>query len=452
MPEVIIPDIPRLCTALAEWAGCMVYVLALKKRFPAAKSCVLAALFLAAFCGLQLLAGSLPVAWWIPGMIAAAALIYACILVMCKCKPVDVLYWMARAFMLAEFAASVEWQLYYFFTGNTAVAPLYIEISAVAAIYSAVFAVAYILERRYLDSNRHFGISLRDLLPSVATVVVVFVISNISFVSRATPLSGRFASEIFYIRTLVDLCGLVLLYGQQEQRQWSNARVELNAMQNVLMRQYDQYRMSKENTELLNRRYHDLKHQIEIIKLEKNNSKKTEYIERLEEAVKQFNTQSDTGNHVLDVILTDKRNFCEGNGINLTCVTDGTLLHFMDPMDICSIVGNALDNAIESVQKLRDPEKRLIKVAIYAQNELLVMKFENYIENLPRFEGGLPVTTKSKHENHGYGVKSIKAAAERYGGRISVGTAQNDRWFTLHLIIPRTTVPAAEGENEYTAV
>ena len=67
-----------------------------------------------------------------------------------------------------------------------------------------------------------------------------------------------------------------------------------------------------------------------------------------------------------------------GHGINLTCVADGTLLNFLTTGEICTIVGTALDNATESVLTEQDPEKRLIRVAVYAQNGFVMLRFENY--------------------------------------------------------------------------
>lgn len=64
----------------------------------------------------------------------------------------------------------------------------------------------------------------------------------------------------------------------------------------------------------------------------------------MEAEIRQYEAQNKTGNKVLDTVLTSKSLYCNKNGITFTCVADGTLLGFMDVMDICSIFGNALDN------------------------------------------------------------------------------------------------------------
>lgn len=435
MNEALIPDIPRLYTAIAEWAACMGFVLVSRKRFNGIKFWLLAAACLVAFVGYQYLAGLLPLYLWIPGMAGAMLLIFGCIYLLNKTNPMGAVMWAAKAFVLAEFAASLEWQFhYYLFQQFPRLDSPLVNYAFLILVYALVFVSIFFLEKRYCKTNMSLNVTGRELISVVGIALVVFLISNISFISYNTPLSGKNAGEIFYIRTLVNFCGIVLFYAQQEQRLWLHARLELSAMQGLLNRQYEQYCLTHDNIEMLNRKYHDLKHQITAIKSEENPKKRTEYINEMEKRIKLYEAQNETGNKVLDTILFSKSAYCIDHDVNFTCVADGTLLKFMGVMDICSIVGNALDNAIESVCKLSDCEKRLVKMAVYAQNDLLMMRFENYTESSPSFENGLPVTTKADKNFHGYGVKSIKTTAERYDGNMTI-TVQNN-WFTLCLLFP----------------
>ena len=70
-------------------------------------------------------------------------------------------------------------------------------------------------------------------------------------------------------------------------------------------------------------------------------------------------------------------------GIQLLAYADAAPLDFVNAMDLCSIFGNALDNAIESAEKLEDPEKRQIKVYVYAQNQFVIIRFENFYDEAP---------------------------------------------------------------------
>ena len=74
----------------------------------------------------------------------------------------------------------------------------------------------------------------------------------------------------------------------------------------VLQRQYDQYRLSIDNIELLRREFHDLKHYMIAIRSEQDPKKKEQYLLEMEEAIHTQEALTNTGNSVLDVVLTTK--------------------------------------------------------------------------------------------------------------------------------------------------
>jgi hypothetical protein len=442
--------IPRFHTALAEWAACLILILFLKKRFKGWKLILIIILSLIIQSLWQFTAGILPLAYWIPGMMFSVFLMWAFIFIACDVTVLSALYWCIHAFIMAEFAASFEWQITFYITSNLVLKPFVqqiIEYILLFLIYSVVFVLNYFLESRYMKNKTILEIRIRDLVTVFGIALSVFVISNLSFITQDTPFSGRYAVEIFYIRTLVDMIGLVLSYSQREQKLWMHAKTEIGALQNVLNRHYEQYRHSKETIELINRTYHDLKHQIAVIRAEKNPEKKAEYLDALESGIKYYEAQNKTGNAVLDVILTSKSMACIDNKIHFSCVADGKLLNFMDVLDICSIFGNALENAIEGAKNIKDEERRLIKLAVYARNNLLIINFDNYYESKLKFENGHLITTKKDHTLHGYGIKSIKMAAAKYGGTVNIDT--KDNWFSLSILIPLQNNNESEvKENE----
>lgn len=155
----------------------------------------------------------------------------------------------------------------------------------------------------------------------------------------------------------------------------------------------------------------------------------------MEEEVSTFGNMQRTGNQVLDTILAAKIFHCRKNNISITCVADGSLLDFMHVTDICSIFGNAFDNAIEHVALIPEPEKRLIHVTVSSRKNFVFIKVENYCDTpIQKDERSLIKTTKADKNNHGFGLSSIRATAEKYGGAVDFGQ-QND-WFYLTILIP----------------
>lgn len=86
--------------------------------------------------------------------------------------------------------------------------------------------------------------------------------------------------------------------------------------------------------------------------------------------------------------------------------------------DLCAILGNLLDNAIEACAKVEDEEKRHIRLLIRRIQQMLVIKVENTYSYKPVVKDGNFQTSKTDGGLHGWGIKSAKTAAEKYDGMI----------------------------------
>lgn len=432
---ISVPDIPRLYTALAEWGACVLALLLANPRNNRTETVGISLAFLAAQCLLMVPTGGLPGLLWILCMIAAVVLMLLNIWVCCRLPFIAAAFHCIRAFLLAEFAASLEWQLYYFVCYSLSLElhqnPVF-EYCFLALIYLAIGFTMYRMEHRY--SVYRNPASTTDLSVALIIGVGVFALSNVSFLSANTPFSGQNGSDIYYIRTLVDLVGVAALYAYHVQCIESDMRYELAATTTLLENQYQQYCISKESIDLVNRKYHDLKHQITALREEHDPERRSEWLDEMEKDIRLYEAQNKTGNHILDTLLTGKSLLCQEHDITLTCVADGSSLRFMKTMDICAIFGNALDNAIEGTMQVSDPEQRLIHMTVSTQKGFLLINLENYFGGTLDFEDGLPQTTKKDHAYHGFGVKSIRSTVENYNGSVSMSTSSG--WFELKILIP----------------
>lgn len=430
----IVPDIPRLYTAIAEWLACIIYIMTLKRRFDGWKLIALSGSALLVQAVFLTMTGNLPLVFWIPCMGAAVALMYLFIYLSCDITIVEAGYTCIRAFVAAEFVASLEWQLHCYFWPQGKDSNMFLKVLLLVIIYGVIFFLIWLIEKRHVPENGKLDIRQRNLWSAMIIGLTIFGISNLSFVSIRTPFSGKYTQEIFNIRTMVNLGGVAILFAHHMQCCELRIRHELEAIQNVLKNQYSQYQQSKESIEIINYKYHDLKHQIAILRNEEDLEKRNAYLAEMENEIKAYEAQNKTGNKVLDTVLNAKKLYCIKNKITLTCVADGTLLNEMDVMDICTIFGNALDNAIECEKQIKDEEKRLIHVSVSAQKGFLMIRFENYYEGELKYEESLPITTKKDTRYHGYGLKSIRYAAQKYGGAVSISHQKN--WFELQILMP----------------
>ena len=421
-----VPDIPRLYTALAECLATLLYARQLAPRYSARHSIVNSLIWMAGLAVFMQLTGSVPLVLWLPCMVAAIGSMYLFLWRTCETTPLEAGYYCARAFILAELAASVEWQLHCaLWLQRTGRDPLAVLLFVL--VYGVLFTAVYWMEKRRSTQPAKLHITPLGMLMAVIMAITVFAVSNLSFVNN-----NEATMSIRYIRTLVDLAGVLILTVQHEQLRESALHSELTAMDDVLRRQYEQYRQSKENIKLINRRYHELKVQIATIRAERDQAKQDAALAAMESDIRRYEAENKTGNPVLDTLLTAKSLYCQQHGINMTCVADGKLLDFLSTGEICTIVGTALDNATESVAAEPDPEKKLIRVAIYAQNGFVMLRFENYCaQPVELGPDGLPL--RSAHG--GYDLKSVRAAAEAHGGTLTLHW--ENEWFTLRVLLPQ---------------
>lgn len=294
--------------------------------------------------------------------------------------------------------------------------------------------ILYAIDQRINYSRLINAVSERSTLIFIITGIIIFAVSNIGFLLSRTSFHLGNAYAVFFVRTIVNISGFCLLYLQQYQMIDYHRRRELDNVQNLFQSQYQQYKAYAENTHYINRKAHDLKHQINEILAESNIEIRQKYLSNLKEAIDNLRTKIETGNGVLDTILTRKNMYCQEHQINFTCIANGALLHNLDIMDLCSLFGNALDNAIEHVEQIADVEKRLITLKLQNKGKMVILRVDNYCTTSPLSDDGLPKTTKKDRENHGYGLKNIEYIAKKYKGNMTVEI--EDNWFSLCVVFP----------------
>ena len=442
-----LPDIPRLYTALAEWGAALVYVVVVARSascnalnphtaVPRWRLGTAAVGGLAVLVGAQEALGHAPLSLWVPGMMTAYGFMWSVIRLGTALDWRWVTHMSARAFIVAELAASLAWQVVvYSHADKFFWHP--VSVAEYAAISGTCLAVVYFFERRVVRQGMLPLLRLADLASAVFIGISIFALSNLSFISTATPFSGRAGWEVFYICTLVDLAGYAILFAQFERIQQSATERELASIQASLDAQHHQYLAAKEDMEHVARAHHDLKHQAAAIRAELDPERAATSFAELESSIEQIGQQYHSSNAVLDVILTTKGRACAAADINFTAVADGALLGTMSSMDIATLFGNALDNAIEASRRVDDPAKRLIKLARFRQGQMVVIRVDNWFDGrLNTDAGGRLTPIKPDSVRHGWGVKSIQWTARKYGGQAVTDVA--DHWFTLTVLLPST--------------
>ena len=190
-------------------------------------------------------------------------------------------------------------------------------------------------------------------------------------------------------------------------------------MQTFINNKMQYYQMSRDGITSLQIKCHDLKHQIAAIRSQADKADFDRYLNRLEDSIIEYGTVVECGNETINIVLTEKNILCSTRGVKFSYIIDGTLFDFMSEMEIYSLFGNALDNALEGCSKVEDPERRVISLKASTRGGMVVLHVENFFDEELTIVDGMPVTTKDG-AGHGYGLRSIQQVAEKYGGVASV--------------------------------
>lgn len=129
-------------------------------------------------------------------------------------------------------------------------------------------------------------------------------------------------------------------------------------------------------------------------------------------------------NETVNLILSSFAGRAKQSGITLTIDAKLSDILTLSDTELCSLLSNALENAIQAAEKIPDSNRRFIKLRMYFKNNKLCLDIRNSYEKEPVFQQGLPVSEK---QGHGIGTKSMVHIIEKHGGvfRFSV----KDGWF-----------------------
>lgn len=301
---------------------------------------------------------------------------------------------------------------------------------AIALLLSvaAIFLSSYFLFARKLRGKHTLKVENKRLVVLLGVVMLVMIVfSNINQIYFK---SGDFRD---YVKLFIE-CGFVIiicyltlfmLFDIAKNKDLEEEKKQIAWLWKADRRQYE---TSKINVEQLNVKYHDLKYLLRTLKADGTAARE------IEQCLKAYDISYHTGNETLDVVLAEKGALCARYGIALTCAADGSLLQGMDAVHLYSLFANALDNAVECLRNVPDDDKKTVDLTVRKSGDMVMVQMENYVPDGLAWRDGLPLTTKTDSENHGYGLKSIRSLAEKYGGNLRVRVQENI--FSLLILLP----------------
>ena len=181
---------------------------------------------------------------------------------------------------------------------------------------------------------------------------------------------------------------------------------------------------------------HDYRSHIQVLKAyaaQKDLAAVDAYLDALETDLTTVDTVVKTGDPMADAILNSKISLARSKQIRVEADASIPVALGLSPLDLCVIIGNLFDNAIEASLALPE-EQRLIRVYIDRKGPQLYISFTNFTaEKKRRKEGGIFRTTKG--DGHGFGLVRIDAIVERLVGYLSRNS--EDGAFTTEVLLPQ---------------
>ncbi len=249
--------------------------------------------------------------------------------------------------------------------------------------------------------------------------------------------AGHFFSHgqmlVMYFLGLASLFCILFSYKKLQQNFRLSNKISLLEQQEHSLNQYVEEAKARYDRTTSFR--HDIRNHIAVVKKLLQCGKLEEavsYMEDLDDMAEKMSFPCSTNNPVVDILVGNKLGIAKGMGIDVDC---SLLLPYpcgLRDIDICIVLSNALDNAIQAVKSLDAGTEKYIRVSGRIQGDFLMMEIENSFHGKRAFKKGT-------------GLLNINAVAEKYGGAMSIETQENV--FVLHVLLIIPQQPAGKMQR-----
>lgn len=258
---------------------------------------------------------------------------------------------------------------------------------------------------------------IRDL--PIKYWILIITIPIISVFLLQTILEGFAADKSYnYISLGFTLIGIIfiniLMFNFFESYE---DKIKLNYLETLKQQEQENYKLLTLSYKQVREFKHDIENQFSVLKdmLENDDTDAAkEYLLKLSSFVRLANRLCYTGNNAVDSIVNIKGSLAQTYGIEFICKVNIITSIKADELELCRIIGNGLDNAIEGCQRSNAPHKH-IWISISEEREKLFLVITNTSDKV---DTAVLSSTKKGKGLHGIGIGSIKSSVDRLGGLV----------------------------------
>lgn len=273
----------------------------------------------------------------------------------------------------------------------------------------------------------------------IYTVFIIFMYAMLMML-RDEPELEKSIQNILVI-FLIVFCLMVPFYliKGQVSNYFQHAKEYQEMFLQEQLKAFESYKAAEEETK---RMRHDMKNNLTCVAMLLNEGKTNEaaaYVEDLLSEISALSPKVITGDEMLNCIISSKLEWMKRENIDFEI--DGVLDKGLDwqPIDICRVFANAIDNAIEACIKMEEDMPRQIQVILKKTKQYYSIEIQNTISGkescVPVLskKGSSRYTTKKDKKHHGMGLMSIQKTVEKYGGILNLEC--DEKVFRLNIVV-----------------
>lgn len=276
--------------------------------------------------------------------------------------------------------------------------------------FVCMMLLIWIFNRNKSNSVSKKGMLLTLTVP-LSNVAILIMVENIS---RKTEYNREMNIVWGIIAGLLLLLTFLLLFNRSYLVRQAEKISELT-LENQKRELDEQYfSVIEKKNEDMQVLAHDFKNHLATIRNMDSLEEADDYIDKIYPAIERFSTIGVSKNKTLDLIISKYTSLCDIKGITFLVDVKTANLSFIESQDLTALLNNLLDNAMEAAE---ESEEKKISLVIEKQNEFLEkLTLTNSSDNAPQEKAGNLISHKADKETHGFGTKSIRKIAEKYGG------------------------------------
>lgn len=296
----------------------------------------------------------------------------------------------------------------------------------VVAASKGTFFLACALLSRLLSKDNHSKVPASFYLYPVSAILVITIFWC------TTNNNKIYQVLMFAVGTLLLLSSIVLFITYQRNSEKENELFQLKNEMNRIETEKTYYDILEKQNQDLMMYAHDAKNHLAAIKSLNTDPQIEEYINKMSESLAFYSKVSHSGNKILDVIIDKYLTECEIKGVKFTFDVRLKNLEYVEDYDLVTILGNLLDNALESAEK---SEKREVSLSTDYRNTYDILIITNSCDNSPKTINEKLLTTKSDKKFHGVGLKSVAKTLKKYNGDYDWEYDRQNKVFTATVMI-----------------